>query len=161
MKIEIWKTVLGYNGDYVVSNLGNVISFKYNKRRVLKPDSPRGYSSVILSNNNIQKRFLVHRLVAMAFIPNIDNKDCVNHKNGMKKDNRVKNLEWCTHSENERHSYDILGKINANRKLKENDIKYIMNNYKKGVGGNISFLAKKYNVDRKTISNVINKRFYV
>ena len=42
MKIEIWKTVLGYNGDYVVSNLGNVISFKYNKRRVLKPDSPRG-----------------------------------------------------------------------------------------------------------------------
>lgn len=78
--------------------------------RILKQDKSTGYGTVVLSFNNEKKRFLVHRLVAFKFIPNEQNKPCVNHINGIKDDNRVENLEWCTYSENEQHSHKVLGK---------------------------------------------------
>lgn len=163
--MEFWKDVEGYQGVYKVSNLGRVKSLKYNKERFLKQEKSKGYKRVSLSKNNEVQRYLVHRLVANYFIINAHDKKCVNHINGDKLNNYANNLEWCTHSENERHSYDVLGKINQNRKLTKQAIKDIKENCIKGVNhlkkGNVSEFMIKYNVDRTTILNVYNKKYYV
>lgn len=140
--MEIWKDIKGYEGYYKVSNLGNikrietVIRYKNNGLRnypakVLKQEKiMEGYLRVVLMKEGVKKRFMSHRLVAEAFIPNTENKPFVNHINGNPNDNRVENLEWCTQSENEKHSINILGKTmkgkTTPKKIKciENDIIY-------------------------------------
>ena len=93
---EIWKPVVGYEGLYEVSNMGNVRSlFRYKK--VLKPSPTNGYLTVELWKDKERKRVGIHVLVAMAFIHNPDNLPEVNHKNEVRSDNNVENLEWCTH----------------------------------------------------------------
>ena len=83
-----------------------------NTGRFLKPDTSdrRGYLRVTLCTKGTTKRFGVHRLVAMRWIPNPEGKRFVNHKDGNKRNNSVDNLEWVTASENEYHSYRVLGK---------------------------------------------------
>ncbi len=94
---------------YELSNLGRVKSHAFGRERILKVASTgTGYMGVSLHTNGTNH--LIHRLIAKAFIPNPENKPCVNHKNGNKSDNRVENLEWMTYSENEKHSYRVLGK---------------------------------------------------
>lgn len=100
-----WREVAGYEGLYLVSDDGfvkNEISGEILKMYI----SPTGYARVSLSGKVVS----LHRIVANAFIPNLENKPCVNHKDGNKLNNSVNNLEWCSHSENERHSYRVLGK---------------------------------------------------
>lgn len=107
MTEEVWKDVTDYQGLYKVSNLG-----KIKGRKLLKPfDNTKGYMSVFLSKNGKEKRFYVHRVVATAFVPNPENKPQINHKNGVRNDNRSENLEWCSRSENEQHKYKFLGFI--------------------------------------------------
>ena len=92
---EIWKDIEGYEG-YQVSNMGRVRSFKYGKVRILKPVANKnGYLKVQLYKNNSLKTIFIHRLVAMAFIPNPNNLPQVNHKDEDKTNNIVSNLEWC------------------------------------------------------------------
>ena len=100
-----WADILGYEGLYSVSTDGQVYTYKYKK--VLKPRSKKGYLNVSLSKNKKRKEFKIHRLVAMSFIPNPENKEQVNHIDGDKSNNKVTNLEWVTQSENITHSYSL------------------------------------------------------
>lgn len=104
---EIFKDVTGYEGLYQISNLGRVKSLKYDK--FMTPAISNGYQRIGFTKNSIKKFYRVHRLVAQAFIPNPDNKPFVNHKDGVRDNNVVDNLEWCTISENEQHKYEVLG----------------------------------------------------
>lgn len=103
---EIWKDIKGYEGLYQVSNLGRVRSFKdKNNIRVLKP-AGKPYLMISISNNQHKtKRYLVHRLVAQAFVENIENKAQVNHIDGNKLNNKASNLEWTTPKENINHAW--------------------------------------------------------
>lgn len=112
---ELWQWVVGYEGLYMVSNMGNVMGVPKSTRlgQLIKPkelSGHRGYLTVCLCKENKRKFVSVHRLVATAFIPNLERKPEVNHINGDKSDNRVENLEWATRSENELHAYRVLGK---------------------------------------------------
>lgn len=104
---EYWKDINDYEGLYQVSNLGNVRSTKTG--RVLKPakNYKGGYLQVVLYKNGRVKHFLVHRLVAEAFIPNPNNLPCINHKDEDKTMNIVENLEWCTHKYNDNYGTAI------------------------------------------------------
>ena len=98
---EIWKDVVGYEGLYQVSDLGNVKSIKFNKEIMLKPrTNNKGYLYVKFRKKGCEKNFVVHRLVALSFLENKENKPCINHKDENPKNNNVNNLEWCTYKEN-------------------------------------------------------------
>lgn len=123
---EIWvKTTV--NNDYEVSNLGNIRSLKNNKIHLLKPfkrgtsnkygDGRGCYLAVRLLNNGKEQDYAVHRLVAMAFVPNPNNLPQVNHINGIRNDNRAENLEWCDNSYNIWHSYNMLGNKNGTKRI--------------------------------------------
>ena len=110
--IERWKDIKGYEGKYQVSNLGNVKSLldKSLKKRekILKPSlTHKGYLRVYLSKESKKSTRLIHRLVAEAFIPNLENKETVNHIDGNKTNNRIDNLEWLSNIENQRHAWKM------------------------------------------------------
>lgn len=100
---EIWRTIPEY--DYAVSNIGNVYSYISDK--ILKPNIDRnGYARVPLYKNGRKQYKQIHRLVAELFIDNLNNLPCINHKNNIRNDNRVENLEWCTYSYNNKYAYE-------------------------------------------------------
>lgn len=120
--IEEWRDIEEYEGYYQISNKGRVKSLarsmimkdgrgKTLKERILKLSYDQdGYVLYGLSKYNKVKTYKAHRLVASYFIPNPDNLPMVNHKNGIKHDNRVENLEWCDAFYNSQHAIDVLKK---------------------------------------------------
>lgn len=174
-KIEEWKDIEGYEGYYQVSSFGNIRSLdrlidfpsrwhggsmvkRIRKGHIMKPgSSPRGYSIASLSKLSVHKYYSVHRLVAMTFIPNPENKPQVNHINGIKTDNRVENLEWVTPSENIQHSVDTglqpkpvkmpkkklnYGKV---RRIRESNL---------GIGD----LCKMFDITPKTVNRILSRK---
>ena len=119
---EIWKDITGYEGLYQISNYGNIVSIKnrwgkrVKPRNISKHITKKGYERVGLYKDNTQKLFMVHKLVMLAFNPmNGENLE-INHKNYIRSDNRLENLEWLTHKDNVRYSkakkinqYDLQG----------------------------------------------------
>lgn len=118
-----WKSIAGYEALYFVSNDGNVARAYCNgKCKLVAQAINRGYKRVCLSKNNVRRNFAVHRLVALAFIPNPSQKRTVNHLDGDKFHNSFTNLEWATTSENNRHAFrnglrSARGECNGQAKL--------------------------------------------
>ena len=116
---EVYKDIEGYEGLYQVSNLGNVKSLKNNKtkkEKILKPiNNSSGYLQVDLCKNKTIKRFLVHRLVANAFIDNPNNLPCVNHIDECSTNNVFTNIEWCSYKYNDNFGTrnSRIGKANS------------------------------------------------
>lgn len=110
----IVKNLLGYEGLYLIDSLGNIVSCPrqngsrfVNQYKILGTKTNKfGYKEVALSKDGKTKTVLLHRLIAVHFVDNPHNLPCVNHKNGIKTDNRIENLEWCTKSQNTKHAYD-------------------------------------------------------
>ena len=128
---EVWKDITGYEGLYQVSNLGRVKSLERTKdnnggkvkvnERIMKISSDQaGYNIICLTKNGKRKTHKIHRLVALNFVPNPENKREVNHKDGNKSNNIYCNLEWSTRAENIRHAF-ATG-LNGGEHLKNNSL---------------------------------------
>lgn len=156
LKGEIWYWIEGYEKLYQISNYGRIKSFPRNgtgkEIKILRPEITKdGYLRISLHMNDKIKRFFIHRLVALTFIDNYENKPYVNHKDGNKFNNYFENLEWSTVAENNQHAYDAgLKKAvgnSADSKLTGEQVRWIRKNYKsrdKKLGQRA--LAKKFNV---------------
>jgi len=129
---KIWKDIVGYEGLYQINNFGEIMSIKSGLLRKQQLNC-KGYPVIKLNKNNVTTGYIVHRLVAQAFINNPDNKEEVNHKDSVRHNNRVNNLEWVTRSENLKHSYREGNKLPNTpigekcpwAKLTEKDVKLI------------------------------------
>jgi hypothetical protein len=163
---EVWKDIKGFEGLYQVSNIGNVkrlISQRVFAERLIGRSIDRyGYVKRILSKNGKNNYFTEHRLVAIAFIDNPDNKATVNHINGIKTDNRVENLEWNTNNENHQHAIntglkDQKGIKHHKCKLTEEQVREIR---EIGFSQTRMSLSKKYGVCRKNILGIIRGDFW-
>lgn len=165
MNEEIWLDVVGYEGTYKISSHGNCIAlprkwtmrqntFSHEGRTLTKVFNKQGYISYCLTKNGKPKFFRANRLVAIAFIPNDENKGYVNHIDSVKDNNRVENLEWVTFSENVIHANKAGGWKRYKRgedhfaaKLTNRQVLKIAKSKERGVD-----LAKKYKTSVYTIS---------
>lgn len=153
------KPVVGYEGLYSVTHDGKVYSHISNKwlRPGLNGD---GYPTVVLRKNKKPRTIAVHRLVAMAFIENPENKSHVNHIDGDKTNNDYRNLEWVTPSENVLHAYKTgLETRDTLRKLTPEQVVEIHKLYASG-GYTHRKLAKKYQIPCSRISDILNLKTY-
>lgn len=174
--MEIWKPIPEFNNEYEVSTLGRIRSIHkliiksngHNYTRVskiLKPSlNDSGYYAGGISLMNRMHGYVVHRIVAEVFIPNIENKATVNHINGIKIDNRIENLEWMTNSENCQHSFDTglqkpkRGELNGMAKLIREQVEMIRElKIKGGRFWGRNELAKELNISEKQLQAIANQ----
>jgi hypothetical protein len=153
--MEIFKDIIGYEGLYQISNLGNVKSLKFKKHIILKGGIDlSGYKIVSLRDSNKkQSTKTVHRLVALSFLKNPENKLTVNHINGIKTDNNLINLEWNTYTENMNHSFkNGLRKIGGNHPMA---VKMIDTSNGK-IFDTLKEAAEYFNINTSTLCSMLN-----
>jgi len=170
---EQWRAVLGFEGIYEISSLSRVKSLhrvimrntgapQTIKSRIIKAsDNGRGYMVVCLTKDKKTKTLRVHRLMAEAFITKVNASDIVvNHKNGIKNDNRLSNLEWCSVSYNNIHALEFGLKISQKgeecfrSKLKDGDVLNIIEGLSDGFTKRA--IAKYYNIGASAIWHIAN-----
>lgn len=155
---EIWKKIEGTKRYYEVSNLGRVRS----KFKVLSPSYHRqGYLHLNLVYPDKTKKALVHKLVLENFSQKTNVNDQVNHKNGIKDDNRLINLEWVTGKQNTKHAFDVLGKNhlgtkNPRAKINENAVREIRS-YQFCKDAQV-VCSKKYNISFAYVKNIYYRK---
>ena len=163
MTKEVWKPIPNTT-QYFVSNKSRVKSVKSWRTLIMTPFKSRhknAYYQVYLSEGGVRTRDYLHRLVAQAFIENLDSKREVNHKNGNKLDNRVENLEWCTRGENMRHAKrEGLIPYVTNGKLDVSKAKEIRDKHKTGKFFQ-RHLAEMYGVSVPTINGIVNNKHWI
>lgn len=164
---EIWKSLKGItkNGEnYEISNLGNIRHATTKKTKTPQRDKD-GYLFFMLYKNNKGSNAKLHRLIALTFISNPENKPLVNHKDGNKENNNIDNLEWATSAENNKHAwenklnqgYDKKGENHPSSKLTEKDVLTIRRMYSDG-GYTYQKLADAYGVDKSMIGLIIKRK---
>ena len=158
--LEVWKTIEGHNNVYEVSNKGRIRNVKTG--RVLKQHRNNyGYYCLGLRfEERKQKGYLVHRLIAEAFIPNPENKPQVNHKDCNKQNNSTANLEWVTKDENNRHAFangliDRRGEKDSQSKLIESQVLEIRSLCKVMQQKDIAFM---FGISKSQVSAIFTKR---
>lgn len=155
------KEIKNYEGLYSVTKEGKIFGNKRNK--FLRQRTNRaGYLVVNLSKNNILKTLAVHRITAQTFLDNPENKRTVNHKNGNKSNNNINNLEWCTDSENQKHSYRTglnksIGENHFRSNLTEKEVLEIRRLLKETKITQMK-LSKMFNVATGTVSNIKTRK---
>jgi len=157
------KTIKGFGGQYSITSDGRVWSHRFKKwLKITPPHYQYAYPSVALQKDCKTFRKNIHRLVALTYLPNLEELPMVNHKNGIKLDNRVENLEWCSGSHNFRHAIEsglripARGECNFMTKLTIEQVKEIRI---KSVPWKMSYrkLARQYNVTKTTIESLIKR----
>lgn len=156
---EVWSAIPGYNGNFFASNLGRIKSY-VGKERILKPRLDKdGYLRVRLTiGHKHRKHIFVHRLVMLAFVGECLPDHQVNHKNGVKSDNQLDNLEYCTDAQNKRHAFDTglrANKIGAEShaaKLTDGKVCEIKHLLAEGVEGAV--IAAMFGMSRAQISRI-------
>jgi len=170
--MEIWKDIPGYEGFYQASTCGRIKSLKREVRfglkyqtSYIKPEkimspapSQKGYYYAIFTVNGKVKHNSVHRLIALTFIPNPENKIEVNHKNGNKSDNNIGNLEWNTPSENYRHSCDVLKRKPFVSDVKKEVVHISLDGFVQNVFQSRTEAAKFLGIGIPAITNAIKRK---
>jgi len=171
MKPEKWLPIPGYEGRYSVSDQGDVMSMNYNRLDLLKIMQPHkgrfGYLSIVLfkGNRETRRRFQVHQLVMLAFVGPRPEGLQINHKNGIKTDNRLANLEYCTATQNLQHALDtglrrnLFGENHNMAKLTEAQVLEIK--AKLAAGEKQKSIAAEYHVSNATICLIANGKNWV
>lgn len=157
------KYIPNTRNQYIVRSDGEIISLKYNKRRILSHRySPKGYRVCTIKINNSFITKTVHRIVAEAFIPNLENKEFVNHIDGDKNNPDIDNLEWVTREENIQHSKEILGNNFLGEDSKQSKLTEEQARFVKYEARNFSNkrLAKLFNCSNANISHIRNNKHW-
>lgn len=176
---DIWKDIEGYEGLYQVSNLGRVKSLErlvtqrpgvtYTRpEQIIKHNSGaklKGYPNLNLCRNGRVVNALIHRLVAQAFIPNPDNKRCINHIDGDKNNFKISNIEWVTHSENTKHAFRtglqkqnyVFGTGHGMSKLDDVSVRVIREAYAENKWS-YQQIANYFKMGQAAIRNIVIKR---
>lgn len=162
------KEIEGYNGDYLISENGEVISVKNNCHKILKKRiNSRGYYYINLCKNGKYKSVSIHRIVGKHFVDNPNNYNILNHIDGNKLNNDYSNLEWCTASHNSKEA-SRLGLLNIRKGNESNlysgkiniDIANKIRKIRNDENLPYSKIAKMFNVSKSTIINICKNRIY-
>lgn len=157
--VIMWKEIPGCGGKYLASSRGVIKSLMNKTPRILTQFTHKeGYKEVKMLGGTKK----VHRLIALAFLPNPDNLPCINHIDGDNSNNHLSNLEWCTVAHNNKHSFKVGSRSNRGTKnprhiFSENQVLAIREMYKKYPLVSISLMARAMGIKKSTMRDIVKR----